>query len=122
MRYAHGRTMSMRGRFLREVALAGLPDGAGPVDTIAASQIACLPDPAQRYLRQYSTRLAPARIFQIRLMRARWGTPVAGWEAVGGRLLPSAVQAVWHLPEGPFAYADFRSVPGSPAFNVPPGA
>jgi hypothetical protein len=55
------------------------------------------------------------------LMRARWSTPVAGWTMVDGRQLPTAAQAVWHLPEGPFAYVDFRLVPGTLAFNVPPG-
>jgi len=55
------------------------------------------------------------------LMRARWTTPIAGWEVVNGRLLPTGAQAVWHLPRGPFAYADFRLIPGSLVFNVPPG-
>jgi uncharacterized protein DUF6544 len=55
------------------------------------------------------------------LMRARWTTPVAGWEMVDGRQLPTAVQAVWHLPQGQYAYADFRLIPGTLAFNVPPG-
>ena len=40
--------MSMRGRFLREVASAGLPEGPGRVDTVTASQIDRLPEPAQR--------------------------------------------------------------------------
>ena len=263
----------MRGRFLREVASAGLPEGPGRVDTVTASQIDHLPEPAERDPRfdggggtrtrlvcsrlgftgrfrtkppqpwmkceawQYDNRLGLARIFHIRillggilpivardsyvdhhgrmlvklvdlftladgtgeeydigelvtylndavlvapsmllvpevswssvdsnsfdlaltdhgrtvaarvsvdasgaptdfsttdrfcynpdqpkqLMRARWTTPVAGWEMVDGRLLPTAVQAVWHLPEGPFAYADVRPVPGTLAFNVPPG-
>jgi hypothetical protein len=55
------------------------------------------------------------------LMRARWTTPIAGWEVVDGRPRPTAAQAVWHLPRGPFAYADFRLIPGSLVFNVPPG-
>jgi hypothetical protein len=55
------------------------------------------------------------------LMRARWTTPVAGWEIVDGRPLPTGVQAVWHLPQGEFPYADFRPIPGALAFNVPPG-
>lgn len=57
-----------------------------------------------------------------KLMRARWSTPIAGWEVVDGRLQPTGAQAVWHLPKGPFAYADFRLIPGSVAYNVPPGA
>ena len=55
------------------------------------------------------------------LMRARWTTPIAGWEVVDGRPLPTRGQAVWHFPQGPFHYADFRPVPGTLAFNVPPG-
>lgn len=264
--------MSMRGRFLKELVSAGLPEGPGPVEPVAASEIAHLPEPAQRYLRfmgvigrpqdwsfrlgftgrfrtkpqqrwmkceawQYNNRMALARIFHIRillggifpiiardtyvnsrgrmlvklfdlftvadgkgpeydigelvtylndaalaapsmllvpevswssvdshsfdlalthqgrtvaarvvvdetgaptdfstsdrfwynadqpehLVRARWSTPVAGWETVEGRPLPTAVQAVWHLADGPFAYADFRLSPGTVAFNVSPG-
>jgi hypothetical protein len=56
------------------------------------------------------------------LMRAHWTTPVAGWQLVDGRALPTGAQAVWHLPQGPFAYADFRPIHGSLAFNVAPGA
>jgi hypothetical protein len=55
------------------------------------------------------------------LMRARWTTPIAGWQVVDGRPLPTSGQAVWHFPQGPFPYADFRLVPGTLAFNVPPG-
>jgi hypothetical protein len=55
------------------------------------------------------------------LMRARWSTPIAGWEVAGGRPLACGAQAVWHLPDGPFAYADFRLIPGSLVFNVRPG-
>jgi hypothetical protein len=264
--------MSIYRRFLREVAFAGLPAVAGPVEVVTSSQLASLPEPAQRYFRfmrverrpqdwslrlgftgrfrtkprqswmkceawQYNTREAVARIFHIRirfagllpvtgrdtyirgrgrmlirfldiftigdgtgeeydtgelvtylndavliapsmllvpevswssvdassfditltdhgrtvtarvmvdkdgaptdfsttdrfcynpdepksLMRARWTTPIAGWEVVDGRPRPTAAQAVWHLPRGPFAYADFRLIPGSLVFNVPPG-
>ena len=56
-----------------------------------------------------------------KLTRARWNTPVAGWQMVDGRPLPTSGQAVWHLPGGPFTYADFRPVPESLAFNIPPG-
>jgi hypothetical protein len=55
------------------------------------------------------------------LVRARWTTPIAGWEVVDGRTLPTGGQAVWHLAQGPFPYADFRLVPGTIAFNVRPG-
>jgi hypothetical protein len=56
-----------------------------------------------------------------RLMRARWTTPIGGWQTVGGRQLPTRGEATWHLPRGPFTYADFSLVPGSVAFNLPPG-
>lgn len=264
--------MSLRRRFLREVAAAGLPASPGPANAVTVSRIPALPEPAQRYLRfmgiegrppdwsfrlgftgrfrtnprqswmaceawQYNSRPALARIFHIRirfaglfpvigrdtylhgrgrmlirlldlfpiedglgeeydigemvtylndavliapsmllapevawasvddtsfdvkltdqgrtvtarvildengapqefrttdrfcydpdhpkhLMRMRWSTPVSGWQSIDGRLLPTGAQAIWHLPEGPFVYADFRPIPGSLAFNVPPG-
>ena len=43
--------MSMYNRFLREVASAGLPAEPGPLEVVTSSQLAALPDPAQRYLR-----------------------------------------------------------------------
>lgn len=54
------------------------------------------------------------------LVRARWSTPVHGWRRVNGRWLPSAASAVWHLPEGPFRYAEFRFGPGAIRYNVAP--
>src|SRR3974390_503229 len=41
--------MSFYGRFLREVACAGLTVGAGPLETVRRSQLVSLPEPAQRY-------------------------------------------------------------------------
>jgi hypothetical protein len=55
------------------------------------------------------------------LVRAEWTTPVAGWTTVGGRPVPTSVQAIWQLPDGPLPYAEGRFVPGSIAFDVPPG-
>lgn len=55
------------------------------------------------------------------MIRARWRTPVEGWQLTGGRPLPTRAQAVWELPAGPFAYADFRIDPETAAFNLPPG-
>jgi hypothetical protein len=55
-------------------------------------------------------------------LRTRWSTPMAGWQEIGGRQLPTSGQAVWHVPEGDFAYADFALLPDSPAFNIAPGA
>ena len=264
--------MSFYGRFLREVACAGLTVGAGPLETVRRSQFVSLPEPAQRYAEymrvvdrpqdwsfrlgssgrfrtkpdqpwmkceawQYSSRPAVARIFHIRirfgglvpvigrdtylrgrgrmlvklldlftiedgmgdeydtgelvtylndavmiapamlfvpeisfspvdadsfeasltdhrrtviaqviadedgaprdfsttdrfcydakrpnkLMRARWSAPMEQLELVDGQRRPTSRKAVWHLPQGPFAYADFRLIPGSLVFNVPPG-
>ena len=57
-----------------------------------------------------------------KLIRARWTTPIDGWEIPDGRPSPTRAQAVWHLPGGPFPYADFRRIPGSLVFNIPPSA
>ena len=54
------------------------------------------------------------------LVRTRWSTPVAGWVEVNGRRLPSRGSAIWHLPEGPFTYAEFRFSPGDVRYNVVP--
>jgi hypothetical protein len=56
-----------------------------------------------------------------RLMRARWTTPVAGWQTIDGRRLPTRGEATWHLPRGAFTYADSTLVRASLAFNIPPG-
>ena len=53
-------------------------------------------------------------------VRTRWSTPVAGWTAVDGRQLPTRGSAIWHLPEGPFIYAEFRFSPGDVKYNVLP--
>jgi len=55
------------------------------------------------------------------LVRGRWTTPIEGWQEIDGRSLPTRGRAVWHMPEGEFAYADFTLVPGALAFNVRPG-
>lgn len=53
-----------------------------------------------------------------RWTRARWTTPTRGLRTVHGRTVAHAGEAVWHLPEGDFAYADlsFDRV----EFDVPP--
>jgi hypothetical protein len=66
--------------------------------------------------RFYSDPKNPARV-----TRCRWTTPMEGFQEIGGRMLPTRGQAVWHLPEGELAYADFTLQPGSVAFNVAPG-
>jgi hypothetical protein len=56
-----------------------------------------------------------------KLMRARWTTPMEGFQDVNGRQVPTKGQAVWHLPTGELPYAEFELVPESLAFNVRPG-
>ena len=41
------------------------------------------------------------------LTKTRWSTPVDGWILVADRMRPRRACAVWHLPEGPFTYAQF---------------
>ena len=40
------------------------------------------------------------------LVRARWSTPVDGWEIVDGCPRFTRARAAWHLGEGPFCYAE----------------
>lgn len=56
-----------------------------------------------------------------RLVRARWTTPMQGFQEVDGRQVPTRGQAVWHLPQGDLPYAEFELMPESLAFNVLPG-
>ena len=51
------------------------------------------------------------------MVRARWTTPVDGWEEHGDQPVPTRARAVWHLPEGPLPYADGRFVPDSLRFD-----
>ena len=56
------------------------------------------------------------------LVRARWTTPIDGWQEVDGRPWPTGAKAVWHLPEGPLPYIEGTFVPGSIRRDVGPGA
>ena len=56
-----------------------------------------------------------------KVTRCRWTTPIAGWQDVGDRKLPTSGKAVWHPPEGELDYADFTFDPATLAFNVSPG-
>ena len=56
-----------------------------------------------------------------RVTRCRWTTPMEGFREIGGRMLPTRGQAVWHPAEGEFAYADFALEPTRVVFNVAPG-
>jgi len=53
-------------------------------------------------------------------VRTEWRTPINGWQSVDGRQIPTSATAVWHLPAGPFTYADFAMDPSEIAFNVAP--
>ena len=55
------------------------------------------------------------------LVRARWTTPLGPYAEVDGRMLPTSGRAVWHLPEGEFAYAELAFAPGDVVFDVAPG-
>jgi hypothetical protein len=55
------------------------------------------------------------------LIRAEWTTPVTEWGTIEGRPFPIQARAVWRLPGGDLPYADFQLIPGSAAFNIPPG-
>jgi hypothetical protein len=54
------------------------------------------------------------------LVRTRWSTPVQGWMKINGRWQPRRGAAIWHLPGGPFCYAEFRPTPGAVRYNVTP--
>lgn len=50
---------------------------------------------------------------------AEWSTPIDEWDRSGDRPRPAHGQAVWHLPEGSFVYADMRVT--ALVRDVPPG-
>jgi len=54
------------------------------------------------------------------LVRAEWTTPIDGWVPDGNRLIFTRGRAIWHLPEGPLCYLDFRMSPGGVRYNVAP--
>ncbi len=56
------------------------------------------------------------------LTRARWTTPIDGWQDHDGRWLPTGGRAKWHFDTGEFEYVRGRLVSESVEFNVPPGA
>lgn len=53
------------------------------------------------------------------LIRATWSTPIGGWRSENGRRFPTAGEATWSLPDGPFAYARIDMPAGSIALNPP---
>lgn len=54
------------------------------------------------------------------LVRTRWSTPVQGWMKINGRWQPRWGAAIWHLPDGPFSYAEFDFTPGAVRYNLTP--
>ena len=52
-------------------------------------------------------------------VRTPWSTPVEGWVVVDGRPRMTGGAAVWHLPDGPYRYAELRLA--DLAVDVPPG-
>jgi hypothetical protein len=53
--------------------------------------------------------------------RARWTTPVEGWQEVGGRMVPITGRATWFPDDAPpLTYAEFTLKPESVAFNLAP--
>jgi hypothetical protein len=55
------------------------------------------------------------------MVLAPWRTPVESWDVADGRPLPGPAAALYELPDGPDRYIEGRFVPGSVAYNVPPG-
>ena len=53
------------------------------------------------------------------MVRTTWSTPVDGWLLDSGRMRPRRGTAVWHLPTGPFAYAQFDFVRSTIVYNGP---
>jgi len=60
--------------------------------------------------------------FRSPLVQTRWSTPVDELQLIDGRHVVTRARAVWHLPDGPFVYADFKLDPAALAFNILPGA
>ena len=57
---------------------------------------------------------------QHRLVRARWTTPVVGWQNQSGRQLPTGGSAVWHLAQGDFKYVEIQF--SDVVFNIAPSS
>lgn len=53
-------------------------------------------------------------------VRTPWSTPIAGWQQVDGRALPTRGSAVWHQGEGDLVYATLEFEPGSVELNPLP--
>lgn len=53
--------------------------------------------------------------------RCRWTTPVAGHLTVDGRTFARGGRAIWHLPAGPYCYAELEFLAETLRYDVPPG-
>ena len=54
------------------------------------------------------------------MVRARWTTPVLGWQVDGDRPMPTGSQAIWHFASGAFTYANFEFQPRDLELDVQP--
>jgi Family of unknown function (DUF6544) len=54
------------------------------------------------------------------LQRARWTTPIEGWDVDGDQPLPTFARAVWELPAGRLPYIEGRFEPGSVTYDTAP--
>lgn len=54
-------------------------------------------------------------------VRAKWTTPISGWQQEGDRMVPTSGEAVWHLPQGEFSYARMAFDPTTLVVNAAPG-
>lgn len=54
-------------------------------------------------------------------IRCEWHTPSVNWVAHEGRKFSTSGQAVWHLPQGKFAYGEVHLDPKDVVYNLRPG-
>ena len=53
-------------------------------------------------------------------IRARWTTPIDGWDLRAHRPRPTGGRAIWHLASGPFPYAELDMASIRVVYNAPP--
>ena len=53
-------------------------------------------------------------------IRARWTTPIDGWDLRTHRPRPTGGRAIWHLATGPFPYAELDMPSIRVVYNAPP--
>jgi hypothetical protein len=106
--------VDVRPRLMSELAAAGLPTGPDrPAGIVSEEEVRSFPEPVQRYLAFMGAVGAP-RVWSFRAGfegRFRRG-PDEAWREV---------DAIWHLPQGDFVYAELRTIAANVAFDVPPG-